>query len=240
MGSFTLWGACRAHRPRCAIPPPFGTAGYGCGNVHSQPNRRGRRPRRPFRRRLGRLWMVAETCVTRCRGGCPHPPSRRQARNGGEDGWGWYNLRFRKPPRKGGRGRPPLQRGRAGCEIAAERIRIVTNDMQRRQGVLYLYPRFPPSDGRVVEDADPYGWCAYNLYAGQPPAPSPGGLRYSCPTRSPALSAATRRRIVSGHSPPAPLLGSSGSGFPRNLRRTGPLRWRRTGSCLRRGRSRSR
>ena len=44
----------------------------------------------------------------------------------------WYNPRFRKPRPKGGRGRPPLQRGRDGCEIyAAERIRIVTSDMLR-------------------------------------------------------------------------------------------------------------
>ena len=45
---------------------------------------------------------------------------------------GLYNPRFRKPRPKGGRGRPPLQRGRDGCEIyAAERIRIVTSDMLR-------------------------------------------------------------------------------------------------------------
>ena len=30
---------------------------------------------------------LPETLLTRCRGGCPHPPSRRQARNIGEDGW---------------------------------------------------------------------------------------------------------------------------------------------------------
>ena len=43
-----------------------------------------------------------------------------------------YNQRFRKPARKGGRGRPPLQLDWDGFEIyAAERIRIVTNDMIR-------------------------------------------------------------------------------------------------------------
>ena len=62
----------------------------------------------------------------------------------------WYNPRFHKPRPKGGRGRPPLQRGRDGCEIAAERIRIVTNDMQRRRGLLSLYPRFPSSKGRAI------------------------------------------------------------------------------------------
>ena len=30
---------------------------------------------------------LPETLLTRCRGGCPHPPSRREARNIGEDGW---------------------------------------------------------------------------------------------------------------------------------------------------------
>ena len=45
---------------------------------------------------------------------------------------GLYNPRFRKPARKGGRGRPPLQLDWDGCEIyAAERIRIVTHDMMR-------------------------------------------------------------------------------------------------------------
>ena len=43
---------------------------------------------------------------------------------------GLYSQRFRKPARKGGRGRPPLQLEWDGCEIyAAERI--VTYDMMR-------------------------------------------------------------------------------------------------------------
>ena len=99
---------------------------------------------------------------------------------------GLYNPRFRKPPRKGGRGRPPLQREWDGCEIyAAERIRIVTHDMMRG-GSSYI-PTFPvvPRKGRRgrrplrlvgkrtfqqpydavasgnprgVGDAAPYGW----------------------------------------------------------------------------------
>ncbi len=55
---------------------------------------------------------------------------------------GLYSQRFRKPPRKGGRGRPPLQLDWDGCEIyAAERI--VTHDMLARWVSLYL--RYPPS-----------------------------------------------------------------------------------------------
>ena len=43
---------------------------------------------------------------------------------------GLYNPRFRRPPRKGGRGRPPLQLDWDGCEIYAAEC-IVTYDMMR-------------------------------------------------------------------------------------------------------------
>ena len=56
-------------------------------NVRPPPTRRGRRPRRPLGCHIIWRYMGGETLLTRCRGGCPHPPSRRQARNGGEDGW---------------------------------------------------------------------------------------------------------------------------------------------------------
>ena len=56
-------------------------------------------------------------------------------------------------PRAGGDARPYNSSG-TGAEFAAERI--VTNDMMR--GWLSLYLRYPPSYGRGVEDAAPYGW----------------------------------------------------------------------------------
>ena len=132
---------------------------------------------------------------------------------------GRVNLRFRRPRPKGGRGRPPLQLDLAGCEAyAAERI--VTHDMSRRRAALCL--RFPPSKGRVVEDADPLrvgcectfpqpysavpngggmahrGRCAlqvpHNAEQSRP-VWLPGGLRY--------LIADAKTRIVTGHSPAA-------------------------------------
>ena len=36
---------------------------------------------------LARIIRSSVRPPPRCRGGCPHPPSRRAARNGGEDGW---------------------------------------------------------------------------------------------------------------------------------------------------------
>ena len=76
-------------------------------------------------------YMGGETLLTRCRGGCPHPPSRREARNGGEDGW-LVQPTFSQTAAQGGRGRPPLQLDWDGFEIyAAGRIRIVTYDMLR-------------------------------------------------------------------------------------------------------------
>ena len=134
---------------------------------------------------------------------------------------GRVNLRFRRPRPKGGRGRPPLQLDLAGCEAyAAERI--VTHDMSRRRAALCL--RFPPSKGRVVEDADPYGWVGDGRLRSHPSPPPflalrreggwghpplqvphnaeqsrpvwlPGGLRY--------LTADAKTRIVTGHSPAA-------------------------------------
>ena len=56
-------------------------------NVRPPPNRRGRRPRRPLGCHIIWRYMGGEALLTRCRGGCPHPPSRREARNIGEDGW---------------------------------------------------------------------------------------------------------------------------------------------------------
>ena len=83
---------------------------------------------------------------------------------------GWYNPRFRKPRPKGGRGRPPLQLEWDGCEIyAAERMRIVTHDMLARWSIKYL--RFPSSHGRVVEDADPYGWVRDRRFSNHLPTP---------------------------------------------------------------------
>ena len=58
---------------------------------------------------------------------------------------GLYGQRFRKPARKGGRGRPPLQHDWDGCEIyAAERI--VTHDMLRG-GYRYTYVSRHPARG---------------------------------------------------------------------------------------------
>ena len=136
---------------------------------------------------------------------------------------GRVNLRFRRPRPKGGRGRPPLQLDLAGCEAyAAERI--VTHDMSRRRAALCL--RFPPSKGRVVEDADPYGWVVNARFRNHtPPSQTAAewctgdgapykypitqnkaarfGYRAACvillPTRSLALSPGTARRLrISG------------------------------------------
>ena len=77
---------------------------------------------------------------------------------------GLYNPRFRRPARKGGRGRPPLQLEWDGCEIYAyQRAYRHTRYVARW---LSLYLRFPSSHGRVVEDADPYGgwWTSVSAY----------------------------------------------------------------------------
>ena len=56
---------------------------------------------------------------------------------------GWYNPRFRKPARKGGRGRPPLQRDLSGCEIYAYRRAYRHTRYDARW--LSLYIRFSSS-----------------------------------------------------------------------------------------------
>ena len=77
---------------------------------------------------------------------------------------GLYNPRFRKPARKGGRGRPPLQLGWDGCEIyAAERIRIVTNDMMRG-GYRYTYVIRRPTEGSS-RTPTPYGWVCVQRFS---------------------------------------------------------------------------
>ena len=59
---------------------------------------------------------------------------------------GLYNPRFRRPARKGGRGRPPLQLDWAGCEAyAAERI--VSHDMLGRPAS--IIPTSPIVQGKV-------------------------------------------------------------------------------------------
>ena len=69
-----------------------------------------------------------------------------------------YNPRFRKPPPKGGRGRPPLQPDWDGCEIyAAERIRIVTSDMLRG-GYRYTYVFLRPTEGSSRTPTPTGGW----------------------------------------------------------------------------------
>ena len=109
-------------------------------NVRPPPTRRGRRPRRPLGchiiwrymggerlesgYRLGRLEYITQPFPTTYR--IPSSPdvgegvltlplaARRETavRMGG-----LYSQRFRKPARKGGRGRPPLQLEWDGCEI---------------------------------------------------------------------------------------------------------------------------
>ena len=56
--------------------------------------------------------------------------------------------------RAGGDARPYNSSG-TGAEFAAERI--VTHDMMARRVSLYI--RYPPSHGRGVGDAAPYGWA---------------------------------------------------------------------------------
>ena len=125
-------------------------------NVRPPPTRRGRRPRRPFRRHIIWRYMGGETLLTRCRGGCPHPPSRRQARNGGEDGW------FVQPTFS-----QTATQGRAGTPAPTTRVGRVRNICRRAYTYRHIrydtrwsikYLRFPLSHGRVVGDADPYGW----------------------------------------------------------------------------------
>ena len=58
-------------------------------------------------------------------------------------------------PRAGGDARPYNTIG-TGAKYMRTNERIVTHDMLARWVSLYL--RFPLSHGRVVEDADPYGW----------------------------------------------------------------------------------
>ena len=50
--------------------------------------------------------------LPRCRGGCPHPPSRRQARNGGEARLARQPT-FLRTAAQGRAGRPPLQASRS-------------------------------------------------------------------------------------------------------------------------------
>ena len=58
-------------------------------------------------------------------------------------------------PRAGGDARPYNTIG-TGAKCMRTNERIVTHDMLARWSIKYL--RFPLSHGRVVEDADPYGW----------------------------------------------------------------------------------
>ena len=69
---------------------------------------------------------------------------------------GLYNPRFRKPPRKGGRGRPPLQLDWDGCEIIAAE-RIVTHDMLRG-GYRYTYVSRRPTEGASRTPPPTVGW----------------------------------------------------------------------------------
>ena len=68
--------------------------------------------------------------------------------------------------RAGGDARPYNSIG-TGAEFAAERI--VTHDMMARRVSLYI--RYPPSHGRGVEDAAPYGWAVDPPFSSHP-APS--------------------------------------------------------------------
>ena len=69
---------------------------------------------------------------------------------------GLYNPRFRRPARKGGRGRPPLQHDWDGCEIyAAERI--VTSDMLRG-GQYNTYVFLRPTEGSSRTPTPTGGW----------------------------------------------------------------------------------
>ncbi len=87
---------------------------------------------------------------------------------------GWYSQRFRKPPRKGGRGRPPLQLEWDGCEICR---RAYTYRHQRYDTRwLSLYIRFPSSGPRGVGDAAPYGWVRVRRFSNHPP-PSQAAAR---------------------------------------------------------------
>ena len=96
--------------------------------------------------------MGGETLLTRCRGGCPHPPFA-----GGEyceDGGCTTHVFANRHARAGGDARPYNSSG-TGAKYAAERIRIVTNDMIRG-GYRYTYVSRHPGP-RGVGDADPYG-----------------------------------------------------------------------------------
>ena len=119
-------------------------------------HRRGRRPRRPLGCHIIWRYMGGETLLTRCRGGCPHPPSRCEARNIGEDGW-LVQPTFSQT----------ATQGRAGTPAPTTRLGRVRNICRRAYTYRHtrydarwvsLYLRFPSSHGRVVEDADPYGW----------------------------------------------------------------------------------
>ncbi len=70
---------------------------------------------------------------------------------------GLYSQRFRKPARKGGRGRPPLQLEWDGCGICRRAYTYRHTRYDARWSIKYLL--FPLSHGRGVEDAAPYGWA---------------------------------------------------------------------------------
>ena len=85
---------------------------------------------------------------------------------------GWYNPRFRRPARKGGRGRPPLQLEWDGCEICRRAYTYRHTRYVARW--LSLYIRFPSSGPRGVGDAAPYG-VVFDL--SRPPTPPRAPIR---------------------------------------------------------------
>ena len=79
---------------------------------------------------------------------------------------GLYSQRFRRPRPKGGRGRPPLQLDWDGCEICRRAYTYRHTRYDTRW--LLLYPGFPSSHGRGVEDAAPYGWVRVRRVSNHP------------------------------------------------------------------------
>ena len=135
------------------------------------PTRRGRRPRRPLGCHIIWRYMGGETLLTRCRGGCPHPPSRREARNGGEDGW------FVQPTFS-----QTAAQGRAGTPAPTTRLGRVRNmppsvsshTICWRGGYRYIYVFRRPVQWRTGDGAPYKGGCVTDVSATITP---PGSIR---------------------------------------------------------------
>ena len=144
---------------------------------------------------------LPETLLTRCRGGCPHPPSRRQARNIGEDGW-FVQPTFSQTATQGRAGTPAptTWSGRVRnicvppsvyvsspticCEVVNIILTFSSVPRKGRRGRRPLrlgckrtfqqpYDAAASGSPRGVEDAAPYG-AVFDLF--RPHAP-PGSIR---------------------------------------------------------------